>query len=111
MFWLSWILLSAAFILSICLAQDEIDISLVLDAPPPVIIKPPLDVASNKPAVLTTTSAAPLPEDTTAVQGRSDELVARDGDCSKQPVGPGPVPSPDTAQAFLQSKTLQVRCS
>ena len=100
---------AVAVILPVCSAQDDIDISLVLAASPPAIVSVPLDQVSNKPAELTATSAAPMPQDTTAVQGRSnDRLEARDGDCSAQHVGAGPVPNPDTVQAFQQSQVLQV---
>ena len=88
---------------------QDIDLDGVAAAEPPVIVTPPYDVAVNTPAVLTTTSAAPIPTDDLDSRKRRDIAVEkRDGTCAAQPAGSGPVPSPDTVAAFQTDPDLQV---
>ena len=42
---------------------------------------------------------------------RPRHLAKRDGDCAPEPAGKGPVPDPDTAEAFVTYSSLQVRTS
>ncbi|MCJ1229605.1 hypothetical protein MMC12_006274 [Toensbergia leucococca] len=79
----------------------------VAAAKPPVFITAPVDVASNTPTLLSTTSVAPITTDNPDTRKRSQDLEKRDGTCDPQPSGPGPVPSPDTPSAFLADPTLQ----
>ena len=77
---------------------QAIDLVSVSKAPKPVIINPAIDTAVN--------SDLYSPDDGSDTKKRS--LEKRDGDCSKQPDGAGPVASPDTSAAFLASSDLQV---
>ncbi|KAL8747675.1 MAG: hypothetical protein Q9190_000471 [Brigantiaea leucoxantha] len=76
---------------------QAIDLVSVSKAPKPVIINPAIDTAVN--------SDLYSPDDGSDTKKRS--LEKRDGDCSKQPDGAGPVASPDTSAAFLASSDLQ----
>ena len=66
-------------------------------APDPVLVTPPLDVQQNVPTSVAPASITPI---TTLAAKRDLGLEKRDGDCSPQPSGSGPVPNPDTASAF-----------
>lgn len=68
-----------------------IDIDGVEAAPDPVLVSAPLDVTTDKP-----------------LKKRDATLTKRDGNCAPQPAGSGPVPTPDTADAFTSSSVLQV---
>ncbi|KAL8793126.1 MAG: hypothetical protein Q9195_004238 [Heterodermia aff. obscurata] len=72
----------------------------VIAAPDPVLVAAPLDVESNTPKQV---APAPIKPITTDLPKRS--LKERDA-CSPQPSGSGPVPSPDTADAFLADTDL-----
>ncbi|KAI4147086.1 MAG: hypothetical protein L6R39_003244 [Caloplaca ligustica] len=67
-----------------------IDIDGVEAAPDPVLVSAPLDVTTDKP-----------------LKKRDATLTKRDGNCAPQPAGSGPVPTPDTADAFTSSSVLQ----
>ena len=86
------------------------DLDAVDAADDPVFVTPPLDVASNLPSALTTTSVAPITtEDPGASKlKRSYQVEKRDGSCAPQPSGSGPAITPDTASAFLAAPTFQV---
>ena len=85
-----------------------IDLDGVAAAKPPVFVKVPLDVVSNTPTLLATTTVAPITTDAPGSRKRSQGIKRRDGACSPQPSGAGPVPSPDTASAFLADPVFQV---
>jgi hypothetical protein len=92
-------------------APQDIDLDGVLAAGDPEFITPPVDVVSNTPTVLTTTSVAPIAAATSAAASDTPDkrdLEKRDGDCSTQPTGSGPVPVPDTVSAFLALPTFAV---
>ena len=87
-----------------------IDLDAVDAADDPVFVTPPLDVVSNLPAALTTTSVAPITTDDPGASKlkRSYQVEKRDGNCAPQPSGSGPAITPDTASAFLAAPTFQV---
>ena len=73
----------------------------------PVLVTAPVDVAEDTPPDV---AAAPIEPITTSPSRVRRQLIQkRDGDCKPQPAGSGPVPTPDTVQAFLSSAELQVR--
>ncbi|MCJ1388116.1 hypothetical protein MMC18_000961 [Xylographa bjoerkii] len=84
-----------------------IDLDGVAAAEPPVFVTVPLDVASNTPTLLATTTVAPITTDAPGTRKRSLGNKKRDGTCEPSPNGSGPVPSPDTASAFLADPDLQ----
>ncbi|KAJ9635521.1 hypothetical protein H2199_008524 [Coniosporium tulheliwenetii] len=106
---------------------QDIDIEAVEAAPDPVMITPavaiPSQAATGAAAVVEAAAAIEVSllkrtdmvcggeEDPSAcieVETKRDvHVVKRDGDCSKQPVGSGPVPSPDTAAAFISNQDIQ----
>ncbi len=80
--------------------------SAVLDANP-ILFTPPLDVVSDVPKVVATAPLEPITTPGSKIK-RDAALVKRDGTCASQPAGAGPVPTPDTASAFLADPDLQV---
>ena len=66
----------------------------------PVLVSAPLDVQSSTAKAVAAAPVEPITPDASKVK--------RDSDCAPQPAGSGPVPSPDTADAFLSSPDLQV---
>ena len=83
------------------------------DFPPPALVKAPINVVSNVPAPSAPVEVSPL--QSTSAKKRDLEFVQvekRDGDCSPYPAGSGPVPSPDTPEAFQSDPDFAVRlCS
>ena len=72
----------------------------------PVLVSAPLDVVQDTPPDV---PAAPIEPITTPPSRVRRQLIQkRDGDCSPQPTGSGPVPSPDTVAAFQSFPTFQV---
>lgn len=67
-----------------------IDLAAIDAAPDPVMVSAPLVVLSDQPS-----------------KKRDVTPVKRDGNCAVQPAGSGPVPTPDTAEAFLADQDLQ----
>lgn len=106
---------------------QNIDTEAVEAAPDPVMVTPavatPSQRASIAAAVVEAAAATKVSllkrtnmicggeEDPSAcieVESKRDVQVRkRDGDCSKQPLGSGPVPSPDTAVAFSSNQDIQ----
>ncbi|KAL9122385.1 MAG: hypothetical protein Q9187_001051, partial [Circinaria calcarea] len=74
---------------------QEIDYAGVDAAPDPVLVSPAYDVEQQ---------AAPA-------RKRNVVIKKRDGDCSPQPKGYGPVASPDTPEAFLSNPVLAAMAS
>ena len=83
------------------------DLDAIDKYPDPVLVSAPLDVSKDSPPDEPAPSATPITS-ASSRRRRSLNLRKRDGDCSPQPTGAGPVPSPDTADAFLAFPTLQV---
>ncbi|KAL9604708.1 MAG: hypothetical protein Q9179_001775 [Wetmoreana sp. 5 TL-2023] len=71
-------------------APQAIDLAGVDAAPDPQMVSAPLGVESDQP-----------------LKKRDATLNKRDGNCAVQPAGAGPVPSPDTVEAFRSSSDLQ----
>ena len=78
-----------------------IDIKGIAKYPAPDLVSAPLAVQKDDPDDTDATPSA------AARIRRSPTLVRRD-DCSPQPTGAGPVPTPDTADNFLSSQDLAV---
>ena len=79
--------------------------AIALDFPPPELVKAPLNVESDIPAAPTTDAIIPLQ----SVSAKKRELIEqRDSDCSPYPAGSGPVPNPDTPNAFLSDPDFAV---
>ena len=79
--------------------------AIALDFAPPELVKAPLNVESDIPAAPTTDAVIPLQ----SVSAKKRELIEkRDGDCSPYPAGSGPVPNPDTPNAFLGNPDFAV---
>ena len=87
---------------------QEINLDGVAEADPPTLVAAPLDVVSDIPAPVPTTTVGPITTDTPQRKRRSLEILKRDGDCSPQPTGSGPIPTPDTVSAFLADPDYQV---
>ena len=88
-------------------ARQDIDTKLVDDTPNPSTASIPLGVTSQLVSydlaeATAEATATPLPVDAspTGAQKREPDIAVRAA-CDPQPTGSGPVPSPDTAEAFL----------
>ena len=105
--------------------SQMIDLKAIDAFPDPILVSAPLAVVKDTPVKVAAAPIKPLtelvnaPKDTIAAAAaapakrrrRSNNALAkRDGDCSPQPTGAGPVPTPDTADAFTAFATLQVCC-
>ena len=96
---------------------QKIELDKVAAAPGPSLVSAPLVIASDDPPdveappVKPITKAAAVAAAPTKLRRarRSAKLLKRDGDCSLEPAGAGPVPSPDTPEAFLSSPDISVR--
>ena len=87
-------------------APQFINLDAIDAAPDPVLVSAPFDVTKNIPAAV-----APAPITPITVPGTKrhvDDLEKRDGTCAPQPSGAGPVPTPDTVQAFSADPDLAV---
>ncbi|MCJ1479031.1 hypothetical protein MMC13_007715 [Lambiella insularis] len=102
-------LISAALSVAFALPHpQEIDLDGVAAAPPPVFVTPAIDVVSQAPTLLPASTIAPITTDAPSSRKRSDRCpVKRDGTCASQPAGSGPVPTPDTVDAFHADPELQ----
>ena len=89
-------------------APQDIPVSQIAENfPPPQLVKAPVNVVSNVPPSSTPDAIIPIPTVETKKK-RSLELEKRDGDCSPYPAGSGPVPSPDTPEAFQSDPDFAV---
>ena len=110
---LSALLLSTLVGLSLAAPRpQEISLEDVIAAGAPVMVTPALDVVTQTASVtpsaqVASSAAAAIATDPATVDKRS--LRKRDGTCSPQPNGSGPVPSPDTPAAFSADPDLHVR--
>lgn len=87
-------------------ARQELEIDLLEAAEPPVIVSVPVGPASKTvgydlPAATQDAVTDPLPVE--PVARRSAAAAEKRDACAPQPNGKGPVPNPDTADAFLAS--------
>lgn len=83
-----------------------LDLVAIDASPAPELVSAPLDVSQDTPPDVPASSIAPIP--TAATRKRDAEIKKRDGDCAVQPTGSGPVPTPDTVDAFTSFPTFQV---
>ena len=75
------------------------------DFPAPDLVKAPFNVQSDDPPDVASDPIVPLQ----SVSPEKRDLVEkRDGDCSPYPKGSGPVPKPDTPDAFLADPDFRV---
>jgi len=73
----------------------------------PVLFTVPLDVVSNTPQKAAPALVKPITSSTLKAK-RGEILTKRNGTCATQPAGSGPIPTPDTADAFMADPKLQV---
>ena len=78
--------------------------AIALDFDPPELVKAPINVESDTPAVSTSDAITPL----SSTSEKRDLVDKRDGDCSPYQAGSGPVPTPDTPDAFLSDPDFAV---
>lgn len=78
--------------------------------PDPVLVSAPLAVANDNPPDVDAPPIQPITAPP-STKKRDVSLSRRDGNCAPQPSGSGPVPSPDTVEAFKSSSQLQVSVS
>ena len=88
-------------------ASQDINYGAVDAAPDPVFVTPPSDVTTDNPPDVSAAPITPITNSPSRVK-RGMMMEKRDGDCSPQPAGSGPVASPDTDTAFLSDSGLQV---
>ncbi|KAI4210931.1 MAG: hypothetical protein LQ351_006250 [Letrouitia transgressa] len=74
--------------------------------PDPVLVSAPLAVANDNPPDVDAPPIQPITAPP-STKKRDVSLSRRDGNCAPQPSGSGPVPSPDTVEAFKSSSQLQ----
>ena len=86
-----------------------IDLVAIAAFPDSVRVTAPIDIVTD---VVASIPAAPIKPLTSTVASLKRGLAVekRDGDCSPYPTGSGPVPSPDTVDAFESFPTFAV-CS
>ena len=77
------------------------------DFPPPELVKAPINVVSDTPPDVPAEAITPL-ESTSAKKRDLLHHEKRDGDCSPYPTGSGPVPTPDTPEAFQSDPDFAV---
>ena len=87
---------------------QDIDLAGVDAAPDPVMVTPAYDVVSQSATAAPTLSIQPITTDAVGLRKRRAPVEKRDGDCAPQPLGSGPVPTPDTADAFRSFSKLAV---
>lgn len=79
----------------------------ISEEPAPVLVKPPVNVVQDTPPDVAAEAIVPL-ESVAAKKRDLSNLGKRDGDCSPYPAGSGPVPSPDTPEAFQSDPDFAV---
>lgn len=84
-----------------------IDLAAIEEYPDAVRVTAPIDIVKD---VVASVPASPINPLTSIISSSKRDLTVekRDGDCSPYPTGSGPVPSPDTVDAFESSPTFAV---
>ena len=84
-----------------------IDLVAIGQYPNSVRVKAPVDIVTD---VVSPVPASPINPLTSVISSSKRDIVVekRDGDCSPYPTGSGPVPSPDTVDAFESFPTFAV---
>ena len=88
-------------------APQLINLDKIAAAPKPELVKAPVNVVENIAPDVASDPIVPLVS--VSATKRDLELQKRDGDCSPYPTGSGPVPTPDTAEAFQADPEFAVR--
>lgn len=85
-----------------------IDLVAIGAYPDSVRVTAPIDIVTD---VVASVPAAPVNPLTSIISSSKRDMTVekRDGDCSPYPTGSGPVPSPDTVNAFESFPTFAVR--
>lgn len=97
-------------------SAQKIEIDKITAYPGPELVSAPLVVDTDNPPdvdalpVKPITTSAAKPSRRRRMRRNPKLIVKRDGDCSPQPTGAGPVPTPDTAVAFTSYSSFSVRC-
>lgn len=103
----SFILAALATLLSALPSPQLMNLDAIAADPAPVLVKAPVNVVSDTPPDVAAAAIQPL----TSISPSSKRDLAvekRDGDCSPYATGSGPVPSPDTVEAFESFPTFAV---
>lgn len=87
-------------------APQLVDLVAIEASPAPDLVSAPLDISQDTPPDIPASSIAPTT--TAATRKRDADIKKRDGNCAVQPTGSGPVPTPDTVDAFTSFPTFQV---
>ena len=88
-------------------APQLINLDAIAQDPAPELVKAPVNVVTDDPPDVP--AAAVVPLTTVAAKKRDLDVEKRDGDCSPYQAGSGPVPSPDTPEAFQSDPDFAVR--
>ena len=91
------ILAAVAALTSALPSPQLIDLPAIAEYPGPVLVKAPIDNVADALTGVPSSSKRDL------------TVEKRDGDCLPYPAGSGPVPSPDTVEAFVSFPTFAVR--
>lgn len=86
-----------------------VDLVAIEASPAPVLVSAPLDINQDTPPDIPASSIAPIT--TAATRKRDAEIEKREDDCAVQPTRSGPVPTPDTVDAFMSFAAYQVDIS
>ena len=88
-------------------APQMINLDEIAKEPAPVLVQAPVNVVSDIPPDATAEAIIPLAS-VAATKRDLLNLGKRDGDCSPYPAGSGPVPTPDTPEAFQSDPDFAV---
>lgn len=102
-----FVLATLAALTSALPSPQLIDLVAIGEYPDSVRVTAPIDIVTD---VVVPVPAAPINPLTSIISSSKRDLVVekRDGDCSPYPTGSGPVPSPDTVDAFESFPTFAV---
>ncbi|KAL9134899.1 MAG: hypothetical protein Q9175_003921 [Cornicularia normoerica] len=100
-----FVLAALAALTSALPSPQLIDLVAIGEYPDSVRVTAPIDIVTD---VVVPVPAAPINPLTSIISSSKRDLVVekRDGDCSPYPTGSGPVPSPDTVDAFESFPTF-----
>ena len=88
-------------------APQVMPLDAIAAEPAPVLVKAPVNTVTDDPPDVP--AAAIVPLTSVAAKKRDLDVEKRDGDCSPYQAGSGPVPSPDTPEAFQSDPDFAVR--
>ena len=104
----SFIFATLSALISALPSPQLIDLVAIGKYPDSVRVTAPIDITTD---VVAPVPASPIKPLTSIISSSKRHLAVekRDGDCSPYPTGSGPVPSPDTVDAFESFPTFAVR--